>query len=84
MVDETGNQTVVFGRRGSRPFNLEEMGKFYWQSNVVYTVEDVALQDGKLRTKSGTELKPDANFKPLVEEIAIPASNSGRLLRRGK
>jgi len=84
VVDETGNQTVVFGRRGSRPFNLEEMGKFYWQSNAVYTVEDVALQDGKLRTKSGTELKPDANFKPLVEEIAIPASNSGRLMRRGK
>ena len=29
VVDETGNQTVVFGRRGSRPFHLDEMEKFY-------------------------------------------------------
>jgi hypothetical protein len=29
VADETGNQTVVFGRRGSRPFNLDEMRKFY-------------------------------------------------------
>jgi hypothetical protein len=84
VVDETGNQTVVFGRRGSRPFQLEEMGKFYWQSNTVYTVEDVALQDETLRTKSGTELKPDATFKPLGEEIEIRAPHSGRLMRRGK
>ena len=28
-VDETGNQIAVFGRIGSRPFNLEEMQKLY-------------------------------------------------------
>ena len=28
-VDETGNQIAVFGRLGSRPFNLEEMQKLY-------------------------------------------------------
>ena len=28
-VDETGNQIAVFGRLGSRPFNLEEMQKMY-------------------------------------------------------
>ena len=28
VVDETGAQTVVFGRRGSRPFNLVEMSPF--------------------------------------------------------
>ena len=28
-VDETGNQIAVFGRLGSRPFNLEEMRRFY-------------------------------------------------------
>jgi hypothetical protein len=27
IVDESGNQTVVFGRRGSRPFHLDEMQK---------------------------------------------------------
>ena len=28
-VDETGNQIAVFGRLGSRPFNLEEMQRLY-------------------------------------------------------
>jgi hypothetical protein len=28
-VDETGNQVAVFGRRGSRPLNLEEMRRLY-------------------------------------------------------
>ncbi|NJK91473.1 MAG: hypothetical protein HC904_06395 [Blastochloris sp.] len=28
-MDETGNQTVVFGRRGARPFHLDEMAAFY-------------------------------------------------------
>jgi hypothetical protein len=84
VVDETGNQTVVFGRRGSRPFNLEEMRKFYWRSNGLYTVEDVALRDGRLQTKSGVELKPGAKFKPLVDEIAVRPPNNERLMRRGE
>src|SRR5205807_10522590 len=32
VVDETGGQTVVFGRRGSRPFHLDEMDRFYRRS----------------------------------------------------
>ena len=28
-VDESGNQVAVFGRRGGRPFNLEEMQRMY-------------------------------------------------------
>ena len=28
-VDETGHQMAVFGRLGSRPFNLEEMQELY-------------------------------------------------------
>jgi hypothetical protein len=31
-VDETGHQIAVFGRRGSAPFNLEEMRKLYLDS----------------------------------------------------
>jgi len=84
VVDETGNQTVVFGRRGSRPFNLEEMQKFYWRSNALYTVEDVALRDGKLQTKSGAELNPCAKFKAVEEEITVRPPNNERLIRRGK
>ena len=28
-VDESGNQIAVFGRRGARPFTLEEMRRMY-------------------------------------------------------
>ena len=37
-VDESGNQVAVFGRRGSRPFNLEEMRKLYIRNGQLYTV----------------------------------------------
>ena len=69
VVDETGGQTVVFGRRGSRPFHLDEMERFYRTctsgegKNVVgkgelYRVEDVTLSGGVLQTKSGIVLTP--------------------------
>jgi hypothetical protein len=70
VVDETGGQTVVFGRRGSRPFHLDEMEKFFRHSEFVdakdgsarrgnlYRVEDVISRDGKLMTKSGVFLSP--------------------------
>ncbi|MEE8332326.1 MAG: hypothetical protein V3R85_00645, partial [Alphaproteobacteria bacterium] len=32
-VDETGNQIAIFGRVGSRPFNLKEMQNFYLDKN---------------------------------------------------
>jgi hypothetical protein len=32
-VDESGNQIAVFGRRGSRPFNLAEMRKLFLDTN---------------------------------------------------
>jgi len=37
-VDEMGNQLTVFGRRGSRPFNYEEMKKLYMRNGQVFTV----------------------------------------------
>jgi hypothetical protein len=69
VVDETGGQTVVFGRRGSRPFHLDEIEGFYRRStssegkNVVskgelYRVEDVMLSGGVLKTNSGMVLTP--------------------------
>lgn len=40
-VDETGGQIAVFGRRGSRPLNSEEMRKLYLDSKgVPWTVSD--------------------------------------------
>lgn len=69
-VDESGNQTVVFGRRGSRPFNLEEMKAFYRGSisgkvhdGPVYKVSDTSHgEDGTLRYGRKT-LNPTENFK---------------------
>jgi hypothetical protein len=39
-VDESGNQLAVFGRRGARPFNKQEMEKLYLRNGKLYTVTD--------------------------------------------
>jgi hypothetical protein len=40
-VDETGGQIAVFGRLGSRPFNREEMDRFYRnRGGFLYRVSD--------------------------------------------
>jgi hypothetical protein len=45
VTDETGGQTVVFGRRGSRPFSLQEMRPFLKHANgSYYKVEDVQIK----------------------------------------
>jgi LPXTG-motif cell wall-anchored protein len=45
-VDESGNQLAVFGRRGARPFNLEEMQRMYLRDRQVYTVTDETPKTG--------------------------------------
>ena len=70
VVDETGDQTVVFGRRGARPFHLDEMREFLRHSDgELYKVEDVAIREGKLMTSSGKELKAP---KPPAPPAALP------------
>lgn len=39
-VDETGNQLAVFGRRGARPLNRQEMQALYLRNGQLYTVTD--------------------------------------------
>jgi hypothetical protein len=39
-VDESGNQLAVFGRRGARPFNRQEMERMYLHDGRVFTVTD--------------------------------------------
>ena len=39
-VDESGNQLAVFGRRGGRPLNLEEMRRMFLRDGAVWTVSD--------------------------------------------
>ncbi|MDP9004026.1 MAG: hypothetical protein M3N12_04470, partial [Verrucomicrobiota bacterium] len=84
VVDETGGQTVVFGRRGSRPFHLVEMEKFFRRSEFVdskdgsvrggnlYRVEDVMTRDGKLMTKSGVWLSPMPTPTPAATASPTP------------
>jgi len=74
VADESGHQTVVFGRRGSRPFNLSEMDAFYrtstdhaWndpdreRTGDIYRVQDVFWSGGVLKTSDGKELAPGAS-----------------------
>jgi hypothetical protein len=47
-VDESGNQVAVFGRRGARPFTLEEMRRMYLTKNgKVFTVSGISRLDEK-------------------------------------
>src|SRR5882724_8919564 len=39
-VDESGNQLAVFGRRGARPFNRQEIDRMYLRGGKVFTVTD--------------------------------------------
>ncbi len=43
-VDESGNQLAVFGRRGSRPLNLQESRRLYLRSGTPYTVTDEPIE----------------------------------------
>ncbi len=50
-ADESGNQLVVFGRLGARPFTKAEMGKLYLRNGEVYTVSDTPPSEGDLARK---------------------------------
>ena len=59
VVDETGGQTVVFGRRGSRPFNVKEMQMFtHHDDGTLFKVEDTRTRIvEEERTVGGTKVK---------------------------
>ncbi len=86
VADETGNQTVVFGRRGARPFTAEEMKSFYEPNGAtkVFQVEDVALAGAKLVTKSGVSITPTLAFTSSETNRVITNPRPERLMRRGK
>jgi hypothetical protein len=79
VVDETGSQTVVFGRRGSRPFNLTEMAPFLRHHEDVYTEDQKAPRTGAYYRVEDVSVKKDENGKPLLmtrsgSELAAPAA----------
>jgi hypothetical protein len=84
VVDETGNQTVVFGRRGSRPFNLSEMQKFLRHTNgVEYRVEDFSQAGDELKTKSGRSFGSPRAL-PAEPDSPMAQPRPERLMRRGE
>ncbi len=48
VADETGNQTVVFGRRGARPFHVNEMEAFYRHYRDTYPADRSERRTGDL------------------------------------
>jgi hypothetical protein len=74
VVDETGTQTVVFGRRGSRPFNLTEMRPFVRHADgTLFKVEDVRrTKDGRLMTPSGRMIPMPNDPPPAPDATPIP------------
>ena len=55
-VDESGNQIAVFGRRGARPFNLEEMKRLYLRNGKLYTVSEQAQDLRRERRDEAADL----------------------------
>jgi hypothetical protein len=82
VVDESGNQTVVFGRRGSRPFHLDEMAKFLQhEDGDFFRVNDVMERDGLLQTSTGEKLADPIAVTPAPVE-ATPVSEEERIKQR--
>jgi hypothetical protein len=85
VVDESGNQTVVFGRRGSRPFSIEEMAAFYRKpSGGSYRVSDVKHgENGSLTDAWKRTLAPTEDFAvPASAGDDEPSAPTGRLRKR--
>ena len=61
VVDETGAQTVVFGRRGSRPFNLAEMSPFLRHLGGADPNNPKAMHNGAVYRVSDVVSSKDAN-----------------------
>jgi hypothetical protein len=82
VVDESGNQTVVFGRRGSRPFHLDEMAKFLQHDNGdFFRVNDVVERDGLLQASDGQKLTNPVAIAPAPTQ-PTPAAEDQRIQQR--
>jgi len=75
-VDETGGQIAVFGRIGARPFNADEMKKFYRRPDgTVWTVTDeILMQDFVPMSATG---RPEPEYRSAKREAdAMTAESS--------
>jgi hypothetical protein len=73
VVDETGGQTVVFGRRGARPFHLSEMLPFLRHFDGMYPPNENATHTGPLYRVENVELHGEKLFTSSARELeAMP------------
>jgi hypothetical protein len=80
VCDESGNQTVVFGRRGSGPLSLQDMAMFYRNANGdLYRVNDVKNTDKGLLTVNGEKLPDPAGPQgaPAQPQGAMQTAQTG-------
>jgi hypothetical protein len=79
-VDESGNQVAVFGRRGARPFTLEEMQRMYLtKDGHVFTVTGISRLDDK------SPLPRVQNSLPTQESVNLTAEPGlNRTIERAK
>jgi hypothetical protein len=57
-VDETGHPLAVFGRKGARPFNLEEQRRLYLRDGKLWTV--TAVPPGPAATRPADSVDASA------------------------
>jgi hypothetical protein len=92
-VDESGNQTVVFGRRGSGPLTLDEMNAFFrkpgdgpqgLRNGPIYKVSDVKHGESEiLLDAAGKILSPSLPFStPKSAQHEEAPAYRGRLRQR--
>ena len=70
-VDETGHQMAVFGRIGSRPFNLQEMQELYLDNkgNPWYVSDRIEQQKFKDLPRKTTEGEIFMDFDRQIENM---------------
>ncbi|HQV47789.1 MAG TPA: multiheme c-type cytochrome [Dokdonella sp.] len=73
-VDETGHQIAVFGRIGSRPFNLEEMRRLFLKKDGTPWYVSNSVDDNATGLASGVSASVDAKGKKASAGKAPPAS----------
>lgn len=73
-VDETGHQVAVFGRIGSRPFNLEEMRRlFLKQDGTPWFVSNDVNEDATTVTRPAT-----SGPSPVTTDTSVKQTNAER------
>ena len=85
-VDESGNQLAVFGRRGARPFRLDEMQKLYMRNGqalhrhqhssreAAMKYSDRLLPDGRGSDMSAVRISCCSSSSPSRSPPSLPCA----------